>query len=78
MMGMLSVVAFAAFDNMLHVLAVPGSYLLVSTIQNNVVSPYAYGNHLKLNPVAVLVAVMFWWFVWESLAHSWPSQSWRH
>ena len=37
---------------------------LITTLQNNVVSPYAYGSRLKLNPVAVLVGVLFWWFVW--------------
>ena len=33
----------------------PGSYLVITTLQNNVVSPYLYGQHLKLNPVAVLI-----------------------
>ena len=32
--------------------------------QNNVVSPYAYGNRLKLNPLAVMIFVLFWWFIW--------------
>ena len=32
--------------------------------ENNVVSPVAYGRNLKLNPVAVLISVMFWWFLW--------------
>lgn len=64
MVAMLSVTAFAAFDNIAHILAVPGSYLLVTTLQNNIVSPIAYGRRLKLNPVAVLIGVMFWWFVW--------------
>jgi len=35
-----------------------------TTIQNNVVSPYAYSNKLKLNPVAVLIGVLLWWFLW--------------
>jgi predicted PurR-regulated permease PerM len=64
MILMLSVTAFATFQGVGHILAVPGSYLLITTIQNNVVSPYAYGNGLRLNPVAVLVGVMFWWFLW--------------
>jgi len=64
MILLLSVVAFATFDSLGHTLAVPGSYLLITTIQNNVVSPYLYGDHLKLNPVAVLIGVLFWWFVW--------------
>jgi predicted PurR-regulated permease PerM len=64
MVALLTISAFAAFDSLGRVLAVPGSYLVITTIQNNLVSPLAYGNRLKLNPVAVLVAVLFWWFVW--------------
>jgi predicted PurR-regulated permease PerM len=64
MMVLLSVVAFATFDSMGHILAVPGSYLLITTLQNNIVSPLAYGDRLKLNPVAVLLGVVFWWYVW--------------
>ena len=35
-----------------------------TTIQNNLVSPYLYGNHLRLNPTAVLVGVVAWWYLW--------------
>jgi predicted PurR-regulated permease PerM len=64
MVVLLGVIAFATFDHMGHILAVPGSYLVITTIQNNVVSPFLYGQHLKLNPVAVLIGVLFWWFLW--------------
>jgi predicted PurR-regulated permease PerM len=64
MIVLLSVVAFATFDSLGRILAVPGSYLLVTTLQNNIVSPLAYGDRLKLNPVAVLLGVVFWWYVW--------------
>jgi predicted PurR-regulated permease PerM len=64
MMVLLSVAAFASFEGMGHILAVPGSYLLITTLQNNIVSPLAYGDRLKLNPVAVLLGVVFWWYVW--------------
>jgi len=64
MILLLSVVAFASFDSVGRTLAVPFSYLVITTIQNNVVSPVLYGDHLKLNPVAVLIGVLFWWFVW--------------
>ena len=37
---------------------------MITTLQNNVISPYLYGQHLKLNPVAVLVGVLLWWFLW--------------
>jgi predicted PurR-regulated permease PerM len=64
MIAMLSITAFATFDSIPRILAVPGSYMLVTTLQNNIVSPFAYGKRLKLNPVAVMIGVMFWWFVW--------------
>jgi len=64
MIGLLTVVSLTTFDSPLHALAVPGAYLAISTIQNNVVSPLVYGKRLRLNPVAVLVGVMFWWAMW--------------
>jgi predicted PurR-regulated permease PerM len=64
MMILLGVTAFATFDQIGHILAVPGSYLVITTIQNNLVSPVAYGRHLRLNPVVIFVGVLFWWFVW--------------
>ena len=47
-----------------HAVLAPAGYLLISTLQNNLVSPAAYGRGLKLNPTAVLVGVMFWGLVW--------------
>jgi predicted PurR-regulated permease PerM len=64
MVAMLAVVGFAAFDSLGRAIAPPLAYLVITTLQNNVVSPYAYGNRLKLNPVAVLVGVLVWWFLW--------------
>jgi predicted PurR-regulated permease PerM len=64
MIALLSVIAFATFEDLGHILLVPTSYLVITTLQNNVVSPYLYGQHLKLNPVAVLVGVLLWWFLW--------------
>jgi predicted PurR-regulated permease PerM len=64
MILLLAIAAFASFDGMAHILAVPLSYLLITTLQNNVASPIAYGDRLKLNPAAVLIGVIFWWYVW--------------
>jgi predicted PurR-regulated permease PerM len=60
----LGVVGLGAFDNVGHALLAPGAYLLITTLQNNLVSPVAYGRRLRLNPVAVLVGVLFWWSLW--------------
>jgi predicted PurR-regulated permease PerM len=64
MVAMLTIVAFTRFTDLGHILAVPGSYLAISAVQNNLVSPLVYGRRLRLNPVAVLVGVLFWWALW--------------
>lgn len=60
----LGAVGLGGFDSVGQALLAPGAYLLISTLQNNLVSPIAYGRRLRLNPVAVLVGVLFWWFLW--------------
>jgi predicted PurR-regulated permease PerM len=64
MILLLTVAAFSQFDHVGHILLVPGAYLVIAALQNNLVSPLVYGQRLKLNPVAVLVGVLFWWFLW--------------
>ena len=61
--GLLLIIGFTHFDGS-KVLLAPALYLIITTLQNNVVSPYAYGNRLKLSPLAVMICVLFWWFVW--------------
>ena len=62
--GLLLIDGFSVFPGLGHVLLAPSIYLVISMLQNNVVSPYVYGNRLKLNPLAVMIFVLFWWFIW--------------
>lgn len=64
MVGLLTVAALGHFDDTAHIVLVPATYLVITTLQNNLVSPMAYGQRLKLNPVAVFIGVLFWWFLW--------------
>jgi predicted PurR-regulated permease PerM len=64
MLILLTAAAFSQFDALGHILLVPGTYLVIAALQNNLVSPLVYGQRLKLNPVAVLVGVLFWWLLW--------------
>lgn len=64
MVGALAVAGLATFPHVGQALAAPGVYLLVSTLQNNLVSPLAYGRALKLNPFAILVAVLAGYALW--------------
>ncbi|HYH78287.1 MAG TPA: AI-2E family transporter [Longimicrobium sp.] len=64
MVLLLTLMGLGSFDETARALMAPGAYLLITTVQNNLVSPFAYGSRLKLNPVAVLVAVMVWYALW--------------
>lgn len=62
--GLLLITSFTVFTGLGQILLPPALYLVITTLQNNVLSPYLYGNRLKLNPVAVMICVMFWWLIW--------------
>lgn len=62
--ALLLVTGFTAFTGTGKILLGPALYLVITTLQNNVVSPYAYGDRLKLSPLAVMICVMFFWFIW--------------
>ena len=64
MVILLTVSALTAFPTVGHALLAPLAYLAISTIQNNVVTPLVFNSRLKLNAVAVLIGVVFWYFIW--------------
>jgi predicted PurR-regulated permease PerM len=64
MIGLLLLVGLSGNQGLLHALLPPAIYLVVTTLQNNLVSPVAYGRGLRLNPTMILVGVMFWWLAW--------------
>jgi predicted PurR-regulated permease PerM len=60
----LGVAGLASFSNLGHALLVPGSFLLINGIQANLVSPSLIGQRLALNPVAILIGLAFWFWIW--------------
>jgi predicted PurR-regulated permease PerM len=64
MVAAVTITAFASFDGIGQILLPPLAYITVSTIQNNLISPFAYGSGLRLNALAVLLVVLVGWFLW--------------
>jgi predicted PurR-regulated permease PerM len=56
--------AFATFDDTGHALLIPGAFLAINLIQANLISPLLLGHRLALNPVALLVSLAFWFWIW--------------
>lgn len=64
MLIVLSLAGISNFPDVGHALLVPGTYLAINLIQANFVSPLVLGRRLTLNPVAILVNLVFWWWLW--------------
>jgi predicted PurR-regulated permease PerM len=56
--------ALATFDTIGHALLVPASFILINIVQAYVLTPMIVGHRLSLNPVAVVLGVMFWYWLW--------------
>ncbi|MEP6779456.1 MAG: AI-2E family transporter [Gemmatimonadaceae bacterium] len=63
-MGLLFVGGLGTGKGIAGALVGPAAYLVITTLQNNVVSPIAYGRSLRLNPTAILAALMLWYMMW--------------
>jgi len=64
MLAMLTMAGLITFPDLGHALLVPAAYLAVNLIQANFVTPAVLGRRLTLNPVAILVGLVFWWWIW--------------
>jgi predicted PurR-regulated permease PerM len=60
----LGLVAFVSFDNIGQILAIPGSYLALATIEGQIAQPLLVGHRLELNPIIVFLAVWLGGWFW--------------
>ena len=64
MVGLLAMAGLVAFPDVGRALLVPGAYLAVNLVQANFIGPTVLWRRLTLNPVAILVGLAFWWWIW--------------
>lgn len=60
----LALAAITTFDSVGRALVVPAVFLAINLVQGNLVSPMLLGSRLTLNPVAIIVGLAFWWWIW--------------
>jgi predicted PurR-regulated permease PerM len=56
--------ALVQYDTLRDPLAVAGIYLVIVTIQGNVVDPIFIGKQLRMNSLAVFLGSLFWYWIW--------------
>jgi predicted PurR-regulated permease PerM len=64
MLAVLTLAGLVTFPEVGHALLVPSAYLGVNLVQANFITPTVLGRRLTLNPVAILVGLVFWWWLW--------------
>jgi predicted PurR-regulated permease PerM len=64
LVAVLTLAGIITFDQMGHALLVPVAYLGVNLLQSQFIYPMILGRRLTLNPVAILVGLVFWWWIW--------------
>ena len=64
MTAILTLAALTVYDTLGEALLVPAVFLGINVIQGNFISPALMGHRLALNPVALLVGLTFWFWIW--------------
>jgi predicted PurR-regulated permease PerM len=64
MVVVLFAVGLVVFPTLSYALLPPACFIVLSTIEGHVVTPAVLGQRLTLNPLAVLLALAFWTWLW--------------
>jgi predicted PurR-regulated permease PerM len=62
--SVLAIVGFSTFNDISHALALPATFLLLTFIEGQLVTPAVIGRRLGLNPVVVFVWLLLWGALW--------------
>lgn len=60
----LSIVGLLSFDHLWQSLLVPGIFYLLTAIEGYLITPLIVSRRLSLNPVVIIVSVLFWGWMW--------------
>ncbi len=62
--GLLGLAGLATFDTLIQAAFPILAYVLINFVETNVVTPLVMGRRMTLNPLAIVLAVSFWTWIW--------------
>ena len=66
-LGAVTLAAAITFEHMNMVALVSGTYLFLTAVEGNFITPHLLGRKLTLNPVVILVSVLLWGWLWGAI-----------
>jgi predicted PurR-regulated permease PerM len=63
-MGLLAVVSFVSYPHVWQVVLPPLSYLLLTTIEGNFITPWILGRTFRVSPLVIFVWLVLWTWLW--------------
>jgi predicted PurR-regulated permease PerM len=64
MTAVITMLSLLTFESPARILAPPIAYLVINTIETELVTPHLLGRSLPLNPLVIFLAFLFWWWLW--------------
>jgi predicted PurR-regulated permease PerM len=64
MIILLTAIGMITFDSTSQALLAPGGFLLINTVEAQVITPAVMGKRLPLNPVALFIGLIVWGYLW--------------
>ncbi len=61
---LIGLAALLSFDSVGYALLVPAVFYTIAAIEGNLITPSLLGRHMSLNPIMVLVSLLFWGWLW--------------
>ncbi|MDZ4811028.1 MAG: AI-2E family transporter [Pseudomonadota bacterium] len=62
--SVLTIVGLLTFDDLWQGLLVPGAFCLLTAAEGYILTPLIVGRRLSLNPVVIVLSVLFWVWMW--------------
>lgn len=62
--SVIMMVALLSFDSFWWALAAPGAYAAIKITEGNFISPNILGRSLTLNPLVIILSLLFWSWLW--------------
>jgi predicted PurR-regulated permease PerM len=60
----LTLVAFLSFDTISQILLAPAVFLVLTTLEGQILTPIITGRRLTLHPVVIFIGMLFWGWLW--------------